>query len=131
MKPKNIQLKNFINLRMGGFHTSYIFIAVTGKHFAAAGLKDLCIDATLIRISSVESMIRGKQYNRRVRALKMVYEALQRLKIEAFERWLKDEQKNDVLLKFLGSSELQDLIDGVTQDSFQTTIAKLDELFEL
>ena len=131
MEPKNIQLKNFINLRMGGFYASYIFIAVIGKHFAAAGLKDLCIEATLIRISSVESMIRGKQYNRRVRALKMVYEALQRLKIEAFERWLKDEQKNDVLLNFLGSSELQDLIDGVTQDSFQTTIAKLDELFEL
>ena len=26
---------------------------------------------------------------------------------------------------------MQDLIDGVTQDSFQTTVAKLDELFEL
>ena len=76
-------------------------------------------------------MRRGKQYKRRFRALAMVYEALRRLKIEAFERWLKDEQKNDVLLKFLGSSELQDLIDGVTQDSFQTTVAKLDELFEL
>ena len=131
MEPRNIQLKNFINLRMGGFHASCIFVAVIGKRFVAAGLKELCIEATLIRISSVESMIRGKQYNRRVRALKMVCEALQRLKIEAFERWLKDEQKNDVLLKFLGSSELQDLIDGVTQDSFQTTIAKLDELFEL
>ena len=61
----------------------------------------------------------------------MVYEALQRLKIEAFERWLKDEQKNHVLFNFLGSSELQDLIDGVTQDSSETTVAKLDELFEL
>ena len=61
----------------------------------------------------------------------MVYEALQRLKIEAFERWLKDEQKNHVLFNFLGSSELQDLIDDVTQDSSETTVAKLDELFEL
>ena len=31
MKPKNIQLKNFINLRMGGYHASCIFIAVIGK----------------------------------------------------------------------------------------------------
>ena len=116
---------------MGGFHESCIFTAVIGKRFGAAGLEDLCIEATLIEISSVESMIRGKQYNRGVRALKMVYEALKRLKLEAFERWLKDEQKNDVLLNFLGSSELQDLIDSVTQDSFQTTAAKLDELFEL
>ena len=34
-------------------------------------------------------------------------------------------------MNFLGSSELQDLIDSVTQDSFQTTDAKLDELLEL
>ena len=56
---------------------------------------------------------------------------MQRLKIEVFERWLNDEQKNNVLLNFLGSSELQHLIDDVTQDFFQTTVAKLDELFEL
>ena len=131
MEPKNIQLKNFINLRMVGFDASCIFIAVIGKRFGAAGLKDLCIEATLIGIRSVESRIRGKQYNRGVRTLNMVYEALQRLKIEAFERWLKDEQKNHILFNFLGSAELQDLIDGVTQDSFQATVAKLDELFEL
>ena len=105
MEPKNIQRKNFINLIMGGFHASCIFIAVIGKRFGTAGLKDLCIEATLIGISSVESMIRGKQYNRGVRALKMVYEGLQRLKIDVFERWLKDQQKNDVLLNFLGSSQ--------------------------
>ena len=131
MEPKNMQLKSFINLRIGGFHASCMLITVIGKRFGAAGLKDLWIKATLIGISSVESMIREKQYNRGVRALKMVYEALQRLKIEAFERWLKDEQKNNVLFNFLGSTELQDLIDGVTQDSLQTTVAKLDELFEL
>ena len=83
MEPKNMQLKNFINLRMGGFHASYIFIAVIGKRFGTAGLKDFCIEATLIGISSVKSMIKGKQYNRGVKALKMVYEALQQLKIEA------------------------------------------------
>ena len=83
MEPKNMQLKSFINLRMGGFHASCMLIAVIGKCFGAAGLKDLWIEAALIGISSVESMIREKQYNRGVRALKMVYEALQRLKIEA------------------------------------------------
>ena len=52
-------------------------------------------------------MIRGKQYNRGVRTIKMVYEALQRLKIETSERWLKDKQNNNVLLNFLGFSELK------------------------
>ena len=60
----------------------------------------------------------------------MVHEALQRLKIEPYERWLKDEQKNNVLLNFLGSSELQDRIDGVTQDPSRQ-LAKLDELFNI
>ena len=45
MEPKNIQLKNFINLRMVGFDASCIFIAVIGKRFGAAGIKDLCIEA--------------------------------------------------------------------------------------
>ena len=62
---------------MGGFHASCIFIAVIRKRFGAEGLKDLCIEATLIGISSVESMIRGKQYNRGFTAIKMVYQALQ------------------------------------------------------
>ena len=53
----------------------------------------------------------------------MVYKALQRLNMEAFERWLKN-KKNDVLLNFLGSSKLQN-------SKFQTTAARLDELFEL
>ena len=64
------------------------------------------------------------------RALKMVHEALQRLKIEPYDRWLKDEQKNNVLVNFLGSSELQDRIDGVTQDPSRQ-LAKLDKLFKL
>ena len=46
MEPKNVQLKNFINLRMGGFHASCIFITVIVKRFGAAGLKDLCFEAT-------------------------------------------------------------------------------------
>ena len=48
MEPKSMRLKNFTDLGMGGFHASFIFIAVIGKRFGAAGLKDLCIEATLI-----------------------------------------------------------------------------------
>ena len=74
-------------------------------------------------------MIGGKQYNRGVTALKIVYEALQRLNIEVVERWLRDKQNNNVFEQFLENSELQNLINGVTQDSFQTTESNL--LFEL
>ena len=38
MDPKNEKLKSFINLRIGGFHTSCIYISVIGKRFAARSL---------------------------------------------------------------------------------------------
>ena len=40
-----IDLKNFIVLRMGGFHIALTFIAVIGKQSSDAGLKDLIIES--------------------------------------------------------------------------------------
>ena len=37
MDPRNLKLCNFVNLRIGAFHASCIFIAVIGKQFGAAG----------------------------------------------------------------------------------------------
>ncbi|XP_046856229.1 phospholipid-transporting ATPase ABCA3-like [Xenia sp. Carnegie-2017] len=45
MNPRYIDLKQFVVLRLGGFHTMCIFIAVIGKRFAAAGLLDIVIEA--------------------------------------------------------------------------------------
>ena len=104
-KPKNLQLQSFINLKIDGCHTSCIFISVIGMQFAATRVNDLCIEATLIGISWVEIMIRGSQYNW---SLKIVHEELQRLMIEAFERWLKEKQKNDVFVNnFLWTASLK------------------------
>ena len=47
LNPTYIDLKRFIVLRMGAFHTSCIFIAVIGKRFADAGLRDWIIEANL------------------------------------------------------------------------------------
>ena len=82
----NLELRNFVNLRMGVFHASCIFIAVIGKRFGAAGLKDVYIEASLIGIGSVDRVLKGKHYNKGVRALKIICETLQRLNLEAFER---------------------------------------------
>ena len=77
MDARNLELCNFVNLRMGAFHASCIFFAVIGKRFGAAGLKDVCTEASLIGIGSVDRVLKGKQYNKGVRALKIMYEALQ------------------------------------------------------
>ena len=109
MDPRNLELMRFINLRMGGFHASCIFIAVIGKRFAAAGLKDLCVESDLVGTASAERIMKGKQYNRAVRALKIVYKALQRSKLEEFKNWLSRRQKNMELVNYLESGELKSL----------------------
>lgn len=71
LNPKNEDLNKFINLQMGGFHVSCIFIAVIGKRFGA-GLKDLLIKSGITGTSSVDCILRGKEYNWDIRALKFV-----------------------------------------------------------
>ena len=81
---------------MGAFHASCIFIAVISKRFGSAGLKDVIIAAGLVGTGSIDSVMRGKHYNRGVRVLNIVYGVMQRLKLKAFEKWLQDQGKIDV-----------------------------------
>ena len=46
--PSHEDLKMFISLRMGAFHTICIFLAVIGKRFGDAGLRDWIIEADFI-----------------------------------------------------------------------------------
>ena len=75
MNPRYIDLKKFVILRLGGFHTMSIFIAVIGKRFADAGLCDIVIEAILLGGSFVDQMLRGKHYNNAMRILKYLCEA--------------------------------------------------------
>ena len=61
--PRNFEHHNFVNLRVGAFHASCIFIAVISKQSGSAELKDVCIEASLIDIGSVYRVMKGKQYN--------------------------------------------------------------------
>ena len=45
--PKNVELRYFINLQMGGLHAWNVFLAVTGKLFGLAVLKGLIVEAPL------------------------------------------------------------------------------------
>ena len=51
--PNNADLKKIINLKMGCFHASRIFLAVIGKRFGSAGLHDLIVEAHLSGPESV------------------------------------------------------------------------------
>ena len=64
-------------LRLGTFHTICMFLAVIGKRFGNAGLRDIAIESGVIAEGSLKS--EGKQYNRAVRFHKRLYEACMRM----------------------------------------------------
>ncbi|CAC5411581.1 unnamed protein product [Mytilus coruscus] len=84
-------------IRLGGFHTLSCFIASIGKLWGDGGLKDLLIDPSVYAAGTVDQMMCGKQFNRAVRALTVVYEALVALWLSAFFLWCRD---NDLMASF-------------------------------
>ena len=66
-----------MNLRMGGFHACCSFLAVIGKCFGDAGLKDLIIESGL---DLGDGTVEGKQYNNATRIHHVTAEVLTRKK---------------------------------------------------
>ena len=77
-----------IIVRMGAFHTTCTLLAIIGKRFQDAGLKDICIEADIIAEGSIGAVLDGKMYNRAVRVHKLIYEALLRLAWNEFIPWM-------------------------------------------
>ena len=127
----NEDLKASINIRMGGFHACCIFLAVIGKRFASGGLRDIFIESGLVGPGTIEAVFKGKHYNYGLRMIKIVSEALFRLKIDAFKEWLIQKGKVEVLHQFLNSEEMMELIknpDPVHQRSTQWSFESLNNL---
>ena len=66
------------------------FLSVIGKIYAESGLEDLLVESGLYAAGSKSALLAGKQYNRGVRAHKLVGEAFSRLSWKAFEKWLEE-----------------------------------------
>ncbi len=75
---------------MGGFHIALNYLAVLGKMFDNCGLEDLLVESGVYASGTIAELLKGKQYNRGVRAHKLVAEAMFRLKWTEFCSWLKD-----------------------------------------
>ena len=119
LNPKYVNLKKIIVLRLEAFHTSCIFMAVIGKRFGDAGLRD--IESNLLGESSVEQMLKGKHYNNAVRVLKYLYDAVKRHMIESFEKSVRDQSEElDVAYgEFVNSVALQNFVLTPTKKSIE------------
>ena len=118
MNPRYIDLKNFIVLRLEAFHTMCIFIAVIGKRFGDAGLRNLVIESNLLGESSVEQMLKGKHYNNAMRVLKYFYGAMKRHMIESFQPSAPDSSDTVMTHKELTESlEFRSFVSSPTKES--------------
>ena len=77
-------------IRLGGFHTAMTFISLIGKRYEESGLEDLLVEAGVYGSGSVMKIMNGKSYNKGVRALKLLMEALNRIRINSLAPKLKD-----------------------------------------
>ena len=82
------KFKTTIIIRLGVFHTICTLLAIVGKRFQDAGLRDLCIESGVIADGSICEVMGGRKYSRAVRLHKLVYKALIRLAWKGFLSWL-------------------------------------------
>ena len=61
-----------IILRMGTFHIIITLLAIIGKWFQDAGLRDTCIESGIIAEGSVFGVLAGRMYSRAVRVHKIM-----------------------------------------------------------
>ena len=64
-----------------------------GKRYSESGFEDILIEEDLNGSNTVSKNIKGKSYNRGVRAHKLTLEALLHLKWEAFCQWAAQERE--------------------------------------
>ena len=107
-------------LRMGAFHVSCVFLAVIGKRFGDAGLRDLMIESGIVGTGSVNGVLEGKQYNRAIRTHKVITEAMLRLHWGSFIQWLEDNS-----VQVLNTQEVTNAVKEVQEELSAHNVQKL------
>ena len=131
MDERHSDLRAFINLRMGGFHATCIFLGVIGKRFSDAGLKDVIVEAGLLGKDTAEQVIKGKHYNNAMRIHFYVAEAITRIKLDAFQDWLRSNGKYHVYDTAINSEEIKVLELSRNSVNLKACIEVLQDLFNL
>ena len=94
---KDANLTKRVVVRLGEFHTCMSFLAILGKRFADAGLRDLLVEAGVVAEGSMNGVLNGHHYNRSIRAHKLLYESLQRLRLQTFLDSLQEAEAKEML----------------------------------
>lgn len=83
IQQTNREFDNLI-LRIGSFHLQKNFLRCLGQYIEGSGLDNILIDADIYGVNTLSSVLKGTQYNRGIRAHKLLYEALRSIQIAEF-----------------------------------------------
>ena len=156
MDGNNENLKSFINIHMGGFHTACIFLGVIGKKFGDAGPKDLIVECDLLGENSTSQLLKGKfflldfghnaahffnsilrsllsgrHYNNAMQIHMNVCKALMRLKFEGFLSWLDRTENFEVYKQLMEAEEVTRINTNVNRETFQQVTRKFKRIIDL
>lgn len=81
---KDPELERRLVPRLGEFHTIMAFLGVIAKRYKLSGLDDIFIEAQLVAPGSLNGVMSGHNYNRSMRAHKIMFEALSILQLQGF-----------------------------------------------
>ena len=139
-KAKEIQWRfpnEFSNVvvRMGGFHIALNFLSLLGKKYADSGLEDLLIESGVYAAGSTSALMKGKSYNRGIRAHKLCLEVFFRLTWNAFIAWYESQEKRipeePVLCRIVDCVRMVENNKENARDSVRKIEADLTELMSL
>ena len=131
MEEPHSDLRYFINLRMGGFHATCVFLGVIGKRFGGAGLKDVMVEAGILGEDAAQKVLRGKHYNNGMRAHLYVSEAITRVKLDVFLEWLLFHDKYHVYDTVFKSDEVKKVEVLRNSDNLTGCMKIFQDLFTL
>lgn len=91
---KTEHLKNVV-LVLGGFHTQMTFSKVIGQFLESSGISDIWVESEIFGETTAGNILRGKLWNRVIRAHKLTYEALWRVLWPIVVAWARDGGHDD------------------------------------
>lgn len=118
-------LRDFINLRIGGFHATFAFLSFIGKELCDTDLKDAIVETGILGEDTAQEALRGKHNNNSMRTHLYVAEAITRVKLDIFLELLHFLDKYYVYGTVLKSDEVKKI--GIPSNSDNLTV--LQHLF--
>ena len=84
-------------VRVGGFHIAENFLGSMGFFMKESGIEDIIVESGICQRGTANKVIAGKDYYKMFRCHCLVSEAMSGLVWDAFEYWLQEEGRHDIL----------------------------------